>query len=72
MTRNAHSEWHADGTRAPSPRKRGSVPTEIWARQGAGCVPLRAIGPDLDHLGLFWCVGFVFVLVMGGLGLGFG
>ena len=28
--------------------------------------------PDLDHLGLFWCVGFVFVLVMGGLGLGFG
>ena len=44
MTRNAHSEWHADGTRAPSPRKRGSVPTEIWARQGAGCVPLRAIG----------------------------
>lgn len=35
MTSNAHSEWHADGTRAPSPRKRGSVPTEIWARQGA-------------------------------------
>ena len=29
-------------------------------------------GPDLDHLGLFWCVGFVFVLVMGGLGFGFG
>ena len=28
--------------------------------------------PDLDLLGLFWCVGFVFVLVMGGLGLGFG
>ena len=28
--------------------------------------------PDLDHLGLFWCVGFVFVLVMGGLGFGFG
>ena len=27
---------------------------------------------DLDHLGLVWCVGFVFVLVMGGLGLGFG
>lgn len=24
MTSNAHSEWHADGTRAPSPRKRGS------------------------------------------------
>ncbi len=30
------------------------------------------VAPDLDHLGLFWCVGFVFVLVMGGLGLGFG
>ena len=44
MTRNTHSEWHADGTRAPSPRKRGSAPTEIWARQGAECVPLRAIG----------------------------
>lgn len=29
MTSNSHSEWHADGTRAPSPRKRGSVPTEM-------------------------------------------
>lgn len=29
MTSNAHSEWHADGMRAPSPRKRGSVPTEM-------------------------------------------
>ncbi len=48
MTRNTHSEWHADGTRAPSLRKRGSVPTEIWVRQGTKSVPLRAIGGTVN------------------------
>lgn len=50
MTRNAHSEWHADGTRAPSPRKRGSVPTKIWVRQGAESVPLRATGSTANPM----------------------
>ena len=59
------------------------VPTHTF-RRGGPTVPAqrliharidgvsKCVRPDLDHLGLFWCVGFVFVLVMGGLGLGFG
>lgn len=43
MTRNTHSEWHADGTRAPSRWRRWSVPTEIWVWRSSESVPLRAI-----------------------------
>ena len=50
MTRNTHSEWHADGTRAPSTRKRGGLPTEIWVRQGAESVPLRAIRSTVNSV----------------------
>jgi len=50
MTRNARSEWHADGTRAPSGWKRGIVPTEIWVRHCAESVPLRATGGRVNPM----------------------
>lgn len=50
MTKNAHSEWHADATRAPSQWKRVSVATEIWVPHCAESVPLRAIGSTVNPL----------------------
>ena len=44
----------------------------LWIRIKCHVVSLPRDRPDLDHLGCFCRVWFVFVLVMGGLGFGFG